>query len=187
MATAKLNQALGSLSGKLDGWVYRQVKGKTVVAGAPNPEVPAEPSQAQLAQRKRFTAAQAYMKQVLADPCQREAYEAMARALGRRADKLVAGDFLNPPVVDRIDLSGYHGQPGDLIRVLATDDVEVVSVEVVLKTAAGAVLERGPATKLHGVWRYAATLPAPAGQRITIHATAKDRPGHDGRGEVPYS
>jgi hypothetical protein len=33
---------------------------------------------------------------------------------------------MTPPVVTRIDISGYQRQPGDTIRILAIDDVEVV-------------------------------------------------------------
>ena len=75
--------------------------------------------------------------------------------------------------------------PG-FVRVIATDDVEVVSVSVSLRTAAGAELERGPGAKVHGIWRYPATVAVPPGERVTIHATATDRPGHEGVGEVVY-
>jgi len=78
----------------------------------------------------------------------------------------------------------YRAQHGDLVRGIATDDAEVVSVDVVLQLAGGVTLERGPATKLHGAWRYPATRAAPAGQRVTIVATARDRPGHGGRDET---
>src|SRR5581483_8258437 len=104
-----------------------------------------------------------------------------------RADKLVAADFLNPPVVEEIDASEYEGQPGGLIRVIATDDVEVVSVGVAIRTASGVLVEDGSATKLHGVWRYVATGAAPAGAPLVITATAKDRPGHSGVGRVNQS
>ena len=145
-----------------------------------------ELTRAQRHARIRFGAAQAYTQQVLADPCQREAYAELAAPLQRRADKIIMSDFLNPPEVRRIDLSGYRGQPGDVIRVLAFDDVEVVSVEVLLTTAGGTVLERGPAVKIHGVFRYTATIALPPGERITITAIAKDRPGHEGRGTVEF-
>ena len=46
------------------------------------------------------------------------------------------------------------------------------------------MLEAGPCAKVHGVWRYAATAAVPTGKRITIAAVAKDRPGHEGRGEI---
>ena len=186
MAKAKLNGALDSLTGKVDGWVYRRMRGQTVVASAPEP-TRNPPSKALRKVRLRFAAAQEYAKAVLKDPCQREAYDHLAKALNRRADKIIAGDFLNPPVVHRIDLTQYRGRPGDSIAVIATDDVEVVSVEVVLTTAAGTVLERGPAAKTHGVWRYTASIAIPPGEHVTITAVARDRPAHEGRATVDYS
>lgn len=65
-------------------------------------------------------------------------------------------------------------------RIIATDDTEVVSVEVAIQMAAGDVVERGGAGKVHGVWLYLAKCDAPAGARLTVTATAKDRPGHAG-------
>lgn len=185
MATARLNGAFDTLSGTVDGWVYRRVHDRLVVARTPEPS-DKPPTAGQRRARLRFAAAQEYMKRVLADPLQAEAYAVLAKALKRRADKIVAGDFLNPPEVQRIDLSGYHGLPGDGLAILAIDDVEVVSVEVVVTTAAGAVLERGAAAKVHGVWRYTVASALPPGDRVTITAIAKDRPGHEGTATVEY-
>jgi hypothetical protein len=89
-------------------------------------------------------------------------------------------------VVERVELSGYRGQPGGVIAVIATDDLEVVSVGVAIHTQSGGVVERGAAAKTHGVWRYAATATAPAGEPLTIVVTATDRPGHEGSRTVSY-
>ena len=185
MAKAVFNSAL-SISGMVDGFVYRKVRGQVVVSGRPVRDKDA-PSAAQTKQRRRFAHANEYAKSVLADPCRRGAYEHLARLLNRRYDRLVASDFLTPPEVEHIELSEYHGQVGDVIRVLAFDDVEVVSVDVALHTAAGALVEKGRAAKEHGVWLYTATAAAPAGETLTITATARDRPGHPGVGSTTYS
>ena len=94
------------------------MRAHVVVARTPEPSEK-EPTKAQRAARFRFVAAQEYMKKVLADPCQAEAYDVLAKALKRRADKIVAGDFLNPPEVQRIDVGACHGQPGERITILA--------------------------------------------------------------------
>ncbi len=180
-----LNRSLQGLSGTLDDWTYRTVNGQVVVSGRAEPK-PREPSPGQLAQRKKFAYAMAYAHEVLADPCQREVYLELAKRQNRRADKLVTSDYLTPPEVRRIDVSDYHGQPGGLIRVIAVDDVEVVSVAVTIQSADGAVVEQGPATRVHGVWRYVATAAAPAGARLGIVAVAEDRPGNRTRGELAY-
>ena len=181
MARATLNAVVGGISGKSGGFIFRQLGGETFIS-QPASVRPGKASRAQQAQRDRFKEATWYARRVLADPCQLEAYQALGRQLKRRADKLVTSDFLTPPVVDRIDVSSYQGQAGDIIRVLATDDVEVVSVDVVVQ-AADVLIERGPAAKVHGVWCYTATTAAPAGAALTITATAKDRPGNVASGQ----
>ncbi len=185
MAKVTLHPAFNTLSGTQGGLVYRNTGGQIVMARRPRPSK-RKPSAAQLQQRERFAAAGRYARKVLADPCQLRAYEALARERNRRADKLVASDFLTPPVVDAIDLSGYRGEPGGLIRVLATDDIEVVSVHVAVHTAAGVKLEEGLAGKLHGVWRYLTTAARPGSETLTITATATDRPGHHGTARIAY-
>lgn len=159
--------------------VFRRVRGKTIIAQRPDIQ-PRKSSAAQQAQRERFALAREYAKQVLADPWQRQAYDQQAKRRNRRTDLLVVSDFLTPPVVELIDVSGFHRTAGGTIRILAEDDVEVVSVEVTIQTASGTLLERGFAVPVHGVWCYRNTTGAPAGESLTVTATARDRPGHAG-------
>jgi hypothetical protein len=49
-------------------------------------------------------------------------YKLQAQIVPRRACELAIADFLNPPVVDDIDVSKYAGAPGQLILVQASDD-----------------------------------------------------------------
>ena len=108
-----------------------------------------------------------------------------AQAKGLALFAFVLGDFLKPPVVETIDAAGYHGRVGDLIKVSARDDFEVVAVDVVIRDAADAVLEQGPAALVGGQWTYATTVAVVAGETVTIEATATDRPGHTGSKSVP--
>jgi hypothetical protein len=173
------------LSGKFDGWIYRNLGDRTIVA-APPTRSKRKPSKAQVNQREQFAGSIRYAKRILEDPCQRYVYEAMARQQGRRADKLLASDFLTPPVVELIELAGYGGRVGDVIKVIASDDVEVVSVELSIQTADGQLLEQGPATKIQGVWCYTATAAVARGSRVAIIAVAKDRPANEGRAMLEY-
>jgi len=84
------------------------------------------------------------------------------------------------------DRAGYRGQPGDFVRVIAVDDVEVVSVGVSIQSANGTVLEQGAARKIHGVWRYTATQAMPVDETMNITATAVDRPGNEASASVAY-
>jgi hypothetical protein len=179
MAYAELHPAFAGLTGTSGGLVFRRLRDKTVVARRAEPSTQ-RGSAAQQAQRERFALAREYAKAVLADPWQRLAYERLARERHRRADLLVVSDYLNPPTVDTVDVSDYRRQPGGTIRILAHDDVEVVAVEVSIRTAAGILLEQGAATQVHGVWRYRTTVAAPAAEPLTIEAIARDRPGHAG-------
>jgi hypothetical protein len=185
MAKAHLHPTLDGISGRSGNMVFRHVRGQTIIAQRPdNPN--RKPSAAQKKQRTRFLLAAAYAKNVLADPLQRRVYEAFAKERDRRADKLVAADFLNAPVVEHIELSRYGRKPGGQIRILATDDVEVVSLDVKIETADHVLVEEGPATKVHGVWCYTATSAPPAAATLSISVTAKDRPGNTGRLETLY-
>jgi tRNA nucleotidyltransferase (CCA-adding enzyme) len=177
MAQAELHPVFNGLTGRIDGMVFRRLRGKTVIAQRPQTRA-REISPAQAAQRERFALAREYARRVLADPWQRRMYDKLAQERNRRADLLLVSDYLTPPVVEDIDVSGYQRQPDGLIRILADDDIEVVMVDVTIETAAGVVVERGSAAKAHGVWCYRVTSVAPAEASLTMRITAWDRPGH---------
>lgn len=178
MGKTPLNPAVGELTGRIDGWVYRRVHGQTVVSRRPR-KTKNIATEAQVVQRDRFASAIAYAKRILSDPLHMRTYQSLARTQDRRYDKLLVSDYLTPPSVEEIDLSGYHRLPGSRVSILAVDDVEVVSVKIAIHTAAGLLVEEGLATKDHEIWRYHATRAAPAGA-LTVTATATDRPGHHG-------
>ena len=179
----ELSSTLQGLSGLHGDIVFRRLKGQTIIAQRPErKERP--PTAAQAAHRARFRSAVNYAATILEDRCQRLVYEGLARQTGRRADKILTSDFLTPPVVELIDIEDYGGRVGDVIRVMATDDVEVVSVQVSIHTGSGEVLEQGAAIKQQGVWRYTATVAAPESGKLAVIAVATDRPGHEGRGAV---
>lgn len=75
-----------------------------------------------------------------------------AQARGMSLFAFVMGDFLKPPVVEAVNLTGCLGRVGDLTRVNASDDFEVVAVAVMIRDAADAVLEQGPAALVAGLW-----------------------------------
>lgn len=183
MAKVTFNTGLNGVSGMVDNWVYRRVRDQTVIAKRPSVSG-RKPTAAQAVQRDRFRLAAEYAARVLSDPYQQRAYENLAAKQDRRADKLVMSDYLSPPTVESIELTDYHRQRGDVIRVLAEDDVAVVSVHIKIATAAGVTIEEGAAQEVHGVWLYAATAMAPATESLRIIATATDRPGHVGTATV---
>ena len=179
MAKTQLNSALNGISGGIDNWVYRSVRGRTVISRrGTNTNPLTEP---QLAVRERFRLAADYAKAAAADPVQQAIYAPFAKERGVSLFSAMMTDYLKPPVVNVIDLTGYHGQIGQPIRVRASDDIEVMGVRVTLQAPDLTVLEEGPAVLQFGTWVYAATTVRPAGGvPITITATATDRPGNLG-------
>ncbi len=183
MAKLDLNTALKGIHGRIDNWVYRQFGNRTIIG--PRPVFTGAPTAGQLAFRERFQEATAFGRTALADPVLRPLYVAAARDRQQPLFSVVVADYFNPPVVAAIDAVGYRGRVGDVIKVTATDDFEVVGVEVVIRDAAGAVLEHGPAALVDGQWTYVATVAVVLGETVTIEAVAKDRPGHTGSKTVP--
>lgn len=185
MANLTLNSALQGISGRIDSWVYRKFGDRVIIARRPT--ITGSPTPAQLVVRDRFKAAAAYAGAVLADPVLQPRYAAAARARGISLFAFALGDFLRPPVVQAIDASGYHGVAGDLIKVEASDDFEVVAVGLVIRDASDAVLEQGPAALVEGRWTYTARAVVGRGESVTIEATATDRPGHTGAKIVTWT
>jgi hypothetical protein len=181
MATAQLHPVFEGIHGRSGEMVFRRTRTGIVIARRPDTRE-RNASSAQQAQRERFALAADYARRVLTDPWQRKIYERIAAERNRRVDKLLMSDFLTPPVVEEIGVSGFRGHAGDVVRVLASDDIAVTSVEVAIETASGAPVEKGSAANIHGVWCYTARVAAPAGEATVIRATARDRPGNEGRG-----
>jgi len=178
MPKLELNSALKSISGGIDAWVYRSVRGRTFICRRPTRS--SAPSDAQLAVRERFRLAADYARAGATDPALQAAFGPLAKERGVSLFTVLMGDYLSSPTVNAIDLSGYHGQVGELIKMRASDDVGVTKVSVALHAADGALLEGGEAVLQFGTWVYAATTQRVPGTPVTITATAGDRPGNVG-------
>jgi len=77
------------------------------------------------------------------------------------------------------DASRYHGRAGDVIEVLATDDVMVERVGIVIVGEGNAVIERGAMSLVPGCrssWAYAATRDA-GGSHVRVIVDAADLAG----------
>ncbi len=182
MASTTFNGFLDRVRGRFGNIVFKKQAGVTFISRPPALST-AAPTAAQLAVRERFRLAAAYARDALHDPVLRALYEQRAQDRQKPVFSVAVGDYFNPPVVHAIDVTGYHGQAGDLITMIASDDFEVASVGVVIRDAADAVLEEGPAALVEGRWSYAATVAVAAGETVTIEATAKDHPGN-ARGKI---
>jgi hypothetical protein len=174
----KLNPAFDAASGALSKLVFREVNGKTIVSRKPSTN--GEITEAQAAHRVRFRQAAAYGKFAMANPATRAFYQAASEGKDAPAFALCVADFLNLPSIKDVDLSAYHGQPGDTIKLITSDDFGVVNVHVVIANALGTTLESGNAVEAPagtGRWTYAATAAVADGTTVTVKVTATDRPG----------
>jgi hypothetical protein len=168
-----------------DGVVYRTVNGRTFACRPPRPSS-RPPTERQLATRLRFCRAAEYAHSALLNPPARAFYEKMGAALERAAYNVARSDYLQAPVISDIALALYGGRPEDEIIIHADDDTEVVCVDVIIKDMLDRVVERGTAVERSGVWVYEARTIAPAGQPLTIHVMAMDRPGNEVTRTVPW-
>ncbi|MEO6005184.1 MAG: hypothetical protein ABIZ04_01925 [Opitutus sp.] len=185
MAKVKLNPALASIGGEIDGWVYRQQFGQTIIAA--KPRVRADSSPAQRERQEKFARASEYARDVLRDPLQRKSYQALATQRAKPVNALLIKNWLTPPTIVEIDLADFHRAAGDVIRVLAHDDIEVVAVDVAVETAAKLPLLSGAARSVHGVWRYELQQPLGAGPQMIIRVTASNRAGRAATRSVEFN
>jgi hypothetical protein len=160
MAKQKGNVVTHGTSGKLgDLLVFRQTASGTVIAKVPT--VSNKVTDAQRAQRRRFQLAVLYSGSAVSDPALSGAYAEKAKK-GQSVRNVAVADFLRAPDIDVIDLSGYHGQPGDVIGIEVTDDFAVREVKVVITNPDGSLVEEGYAS------------PEPVGYRWTYKAIAEN-------------
>ena len=179
MAESKNNIVTHGLSGKVgDLLVFSQRNGKTIVSKAPKDRT-GELSDKQKAHKLKFQKAVLYAKAVLNDPIKRQLYEAKSdNSIGMSTYNVAVADLLNAPDIEEINLSGYTGNIGDIIKIVATDDFGVVSVNVKIENADGSLVEQGAAVNNGAEWIYtaAASNPDLAGDKITV--TASDAPAN---------
>jgi len=162
--------------------VFREWKGKTIVAKAPKSRT-GDPTTAQAETQERFLFASRYAKAVIKNPDQSMA-EAYAKALRPRQNvySRAVEDFMTAPVVKTITTRNYRGIAGDKIAVRAIDDFRVVSVRVEIHAANGSLVEVGNATQdTNGIdWTYTATQANTLEPGSRIVAIATDVPGNEG-------
>lgn len=174
MAQSKNNIVTHGLSGKVgDLLVFSQRNGKTIVSKAPK-ERTGELSEKQEAQKQKFQKAVLYAKSVLSDSDKKQMYEAMSQPNeGVSTYNVAVADLLNAPKIEKIDLSMYSGNPGDVIKVTATDDFQVIAVTVKIENADGSLVEQGNAVENGIEWVYTATVLNSdlSGDKVTVLAS----------------
>ena len=171
MAKVRNNLLIRGLSGKLgDQFVIRQLRdGRTIVCARPDFSGRIL-SAGQKEHHQRVKQAAAY-----AGPASRAnpIYAELAAGTMKNAYNVAFGDWFSPPVIHSLE------RQGRAIRILASDDVLVASVEVLVLDEAGKEVERGLALQGQGDWwEY---VPSAAG-RVVVEVS--DLPGNTVKGEI---
>jgi len=177
MHKVTFNKLIDSLSGRVGNFIFYQADGQNL--SRTMPEATAERTDRQKGNSARFLAAQKYAARALADPMLKAAYRAVCRG-HQNPRNLAIRDAMRPPVVESIDLDGYAGKPGQIVRVKATDDFRVVEVKVSVRGPGGELIEEGRAelSPSDGEWRYTTRTEVPSGQSVSVVAVARDNPGN---------
>jgi hypothetical protein len=163
-------------------FVYRKHGDNTTIARMPSVNKDAVPTEKQLQKREQFSDAAIYAQGAMSSADLKKEYEKKTTP-GKTAFNIAFRDFLKPPVVRKIDASGYNGTVGSIIVVNAKDDFRVAEVKLRIQTAAGVLVEEGPAVLdpiRRSLWNYKATQPNASLAGSVITATAVDVPGHSG-------
>lgn len=187
MAKVVLNPALQVLSGDVAGFVYRQQSdGSVVLAKRTLPDPNREFTEAQTEQMQKFKEASARYRRLLEDEDVQTAYQKILAERGStgRLRALVIGDILKAPKVSTIDLSNFHGEVGDTIRLIAEDSVGVsgltLSIFDVTDNAVTETAEMPMNGKISGTveWMYTVTTSITAGHEVEVRVAAYDLAGN---------
>ncbi len=171
------------LQGILDGEIVvkRNKAGRAYISKKPDFGPDRVFSEAQKAQQGRFRDAVAWAKDAArVEPI----YARLAEGTSRTAYNVAIRDWFNPPVVEEINVGGYTGQAGEVIRARVVDDVRVVRVEVRVVGAEGVVVEEGEMVREQGGWYGFVTREVCAAGEARVVVRGWDLAGHFGEGEV---
>ncbi len=157
--------------------VHTTGSGKTILAGKPL-------FNDSLAYTERQPMHQAAVRDSALYACfaeNQEEYIRKAQEIGTTAYTLAVADWYVAPRVIEINIDGWTGKAGEVIRVKARDNVMVARVRLVIRDSQGQILEMGEAVqaKAGGVWwNYATQSPVPLTPFPSVQAIAFDLPGN---------
>lgn len=176
MAKITNNQLLHGVSGMIgDNFVIKN--GPTTQYMANKPTRRKKSSEAQLLQNRRLSMANKYGKEQIKNGERKALYE---KGTKFSAYHSAVSDFLVPPVIASIEADAYTGQPGEIIRIRATDDFRVATVTVSLERTDGTVIEKGNAVPRgkRGLWRMPTTTRNEVVKGTVINVEATDHAGN---------
>ena len=162
-----------------DDVVMRQYRNQTIISKITIPQESTSPGKQ--ASKDRFAIASQWANKTLKDPVMKKLYSKGINSRLPNAHTVATTDYLVAPTIHYISLKQYTGAIGDSIRIKATDNFQVVSVDVTITDKNGKQLEKGPAIRYKRkafMWAYTLTVANPDVSGTVIEVTAKDRPGN---------
>jgi DUF917 family protein len=182
MAISFNNLITRMYSGRVGDIIFRNYGGKSVMAKRPDCSKVVK-SPAQLANMAKFGKASKYSKAVKNDPQRREDYrEKKKKTKYKDVYHAAMSDFMTKPKIQKVDLTTYRGQQGNVIRISAWDKFRVETVSVMIMNKMGQLIEKGPGVSRiysgNREWEYITTLENPDYQGGSVEIRVTDKPGN---------
>ncbi|MGA3012800.1 MAG: hypothetical protein ABSD71_02070 [Bacteroidales bacterium] len=179
MAVSFNNAITSEYSGRAGDIVLKNYDGKSVMAKRPDCSKVIK-SEWQLANQTKFAKAVKYAQYVLKNPALCKYYNKKRPDLS--AYNAAISDFMSRPVIERVDVSNYHGLPGNIVTVSTWDKWSIEGVSMVIFNVLGEVVECGAAVpgQFSGnmEWDYTATVENVDYKSCRILVRVKDRSGN---------
>jgi hypothetical protein len=143
MAKVQNNPVVRGISGKIGNIVFRQMPdGSTYISGKPDFSG-RKFSQGQKDHQSRFRWATAYAR---AAAKSQPVYAQIAKERGLSPYNIALSDWFHPPVIHKIE------REDGCIRIWASDNVMVTSMQVMVLDEEGVVVEKGEGVRGEGDW-----------------------------------
>ena len=125
-----------------------------------------------MARQQAFREAAAYAKTQKRNPI----YIEKAQGTGKCSYNVAIADWLHPPEILEVDLNGWSGEAGQVLRIRAQDNVQVKQVVVAITDEVDNILEQGEAVEVGALWwEYSTTAAASGNANVIVRAL--DLPG----------
>jgi len=179
MAISFKNVITSAYSGRVGDIVLKNYGGKSVMAKRPDcSKVVRSAKQVEI--NTRFAKAVKYGQYVIKNHELSEYYKKKRPDLTPYNAGI--SDYQSRPVIERVDVTGYQGLPGNVVTVSAWDKWNIEGVSVVIFNAKGEVIECGSAVPRqfsgNTEWNYKATIENVDYKSCRILVRVKDRPGN---------
>jgi len=185
MAISFNNVITREYSGRVGDIVFRNYGGKSVMAKRPDCSKVIKTAR-QIEFMNKFTKAVKYGQYVLKNPELCKYYSKKRPDLSPYNAGI--SDYQSRPVIERVDVSGYQGLPGNVVTVSVWDRWKIEGVDIVVFNALGEIIEYGAAVPKqfsgNTEWNYTATVENVDYKSSRILVRVKDRPGNIVEAEV---